>query len=261
MTLEDRHSSAMRWRRRSMMDSSGRLAPGCHAGRTLTSTPQAPMRILLIEDDTMIGKAVRQGLSQAGFAVDWVTDGRAAELSLANGVYDLAILDLGLPKKDGMAILATLRQARDSLPVLIATARDTVKDRIAGLDAGADDYVLKPFDLDELVARVRALLRRRAGSGLPQLRVGALVLDSARRSVTQSGRPVELSGKEFAVLEALMQRPGAVLSREQLEESVYGWGEEIGSNAIEVHLHNLRKKLGATTIKNVRGVGYRVTED
>ena len=219
------------------------------------------MRILLIEDDAMIGKAVRQGLVQAGFTVDWVTDGRAAELALANGVYDLAILDLGLPKKDGMAILSTLRGLGDSMPVLIASARDTVRDRIAGLEAGADDYVLKPFDLDELVARVRALLRRHAGSGSPMLRFGALALDPLRKLVMKDGAEVELSAKEFAVLEALMQRPGAVLSREKLEESVYGWGEEVGSNAIEVHLHHLRKKLGSAVIKNVRGVGYRVAED
>ncbi len=218
------------------------------------------MRILLIEDDAMIGKAVRQGLAQAGFAVDWVTDGRAAELSLANGVYDLAVLDLGLPKKDGMAILAALRGTGNSMPVLIASARDTVPDRIAGLEAGADDYVLKPFDLDELVARVRALLRRHAGSGSPILQLGSLALDPVRKSVTREGVAIELSAKEFAVLEALMQRPGAVLSREKLEESVYGWGEEVGSNAIEVHLHHLRRKLGGSVIKNVRGVGYRVTE-
>ena len=218
------------------------------------------MRILLIEDDAMIGKSVRQGLSQAGFAVDWVTDGRAAELSLDTGVYDLAILDLGLPKKDGMAVLSTLRGMGNSMPVLIASARDTVRDRISGLEAGADDYVLKPFDLDELVARVRALLRRHAGSGSPFLKFGGLMLDPMRKSVTQNGEGVDLSAKEFAVLEALMQRPGAVLSREKLEESVYGWGEEVGSNAIVVHLHHLRKKLGSATIKNVRGVGYRVTE-
>lgn len=218
------------------------------------------MRILLIEDDAMIGRAVRRGLTQAGFAVDWVIDGRAAELALANGVYDLAILDLGLPKKDGMAILTALRGMGNSMPVLVASARDTVRDRIAGLEAGADDYVLKPFDLDELVARVRALLRRHAGSGSPVLQFGKLMLDPARKTVAQDGVGIELSAKEFAVLEALMQRPGAVLSREKLEESVYGWGEEVGSNAIEVHLHHLRKKLGSTFIKNVRGVGYRVTE-
>jgi len=219
------------------------------------------MRILLIEDDDMIGKAVRRGLVDAGFAVDWVTDGRAAELALDNGVYDLAVLDLGLPKKDGMAIVASLRTTGNAMPVLIASARDTVRDRIAGLEAGADDYVLKPFDLDELVARVRALLRRNAGSGSPLLRFGSLVLDPLRKLVTQGGASIDLSAKEFAVLEALMQRPGAVLSRAQLEESVYGWGDEVGSNAIEVHLHHLRKKLGAAVIKNVRGVGYRVTED
>ena len=218
------------------------------------------MKILLIEDDAMIGRALRQGLVQAGFVVDWVTDGREAELSLAHGVYDLAVLDLGLPKVDGMALLASLREAGNSMPVLIASARDTVRDRIAGLEAGADDYVLKPFDLDELVARVRALLRRHAGSGSPVLKIGTLVLDPARKSVTQDGAPIDLSAKEFAVLEALMQRPGTVLSRAKLEESVYGWHQEVGSNTIEVHLHNLRRKLGGATIRNVRGVGYRVTE-
>lgn len=218
------------------------------------------MRILLIEDDEMIGKAVRRGLVQAGFAVDWVRDGRDADLSLANGVYDLAVLDLGLPKKDGMAILATLRAKGDSMPVLIASARDLVSDRIAGLEAGADDYVLKPFDLDELIARVRALLRRHAGSGVPVLQCGSLTLDPVRKTVTHDNHEVDLSAMEFAVLEALMQRPGAVLSREKLEDSVYGWGQEVGSNAIEVHLHHLRRKLGRHLIKNVRGVGYRVAE-
>ena len=219
------------------------------------------MRILLVEDDTMIGRAVVTGLAQAGFAVDWVTDGRAAELSLANGVYDLAILDLGLPKKDGLTILTALRAMGSSMPVLIASARDTVRDRIVGLEAGADDYVLKPFDLDELVARVRALLRRHAGSGSPLLKFGSIVVDPVCKTVHQAGEAVELSAREFAVLEALMQRPGAVLSREKLEESVYGWGEEVASNSIEVHLHHLRRKLGPASIRNVRGVGYRVTEE
>ncbi len=219
------------------------------------------MRILLIEDDPMIGKAVRNGLVESGFAVDWVTDGRAAELALTAGVYDLAILDLGLPRRDGMDILVALRSMGNSMPVLIASARDTVRDRIDGLQAGADDYVLKPFDLEELIARVRALLRRHVGSGLPTLQCGKLVLDPVRKTVTRAGVPVDLSAREFAILEALMQRPGAVLSRSRLEESVYGWGQEVGSNSIEVHLHHLRRKLGAGTIKNVRGVGYRVTDD
>ncbi len=218
------------------------------------------MRILLIEDDDMIARAVRQGLVQAGYAVDRAADGRAAEIALRNSVYDLAVLDLGLPKKDGMAILSGLRSTRNEMPVLIVSARDTPLDRVAGLNAGADDYLLKPFDLDELVARVRALLRRHAGSGSPVLRCGDIALDPVKKSVTQAGVPVPLSAKEFSVLQVLMLRPGAVLSRDRLEESIYAWGEEIGSNAIEVHLHNLRKKLGSHVIKNIRGVGYRMAE-
>lgn len=217
------------------------------------------MRLLLVEDDAMIGRAVRQGLVDSGFTVDWVTDGRAAELALANGVYDLALLDLGLPGKDGMSLLVQLRERRDRLPVLIVTARDAVADRIAGLNAGADDYVLKPFDLDELIARVRALLRRHAGEGSPLLECGTLSLDPVHKQVHLAGQPVQLSAKEFTLLEKLMQKPGAVLSREQLEDALYGWGEEIGSNAVEVHLHNLRRKLGAERIRNVRGVGYKVS--
>jgi DNA-binding response OmpR family regulator len=217
------------------------------------------VRLLLVEDDTMLGRGMRQGLADAGFTVDWVTDARAAELALANGVYELALLDLGLPGKDGMALLGEMRSRHDALPVLVVTARDSVADRIAGLNAGADDYVLKPFDLDELIARVRALLRRRAGTAGPLLECGGIVLDPVRREVRKDGQEVALSAREFALLEALMQRPGAVLSREQLEDTVYGWGEEVGSNAVEVHLHKLRRKLGPDTIRNVRGVGYKVS--
>ena len=216
------------------------------------------MRLLLVEDDAMIGRAMGEGLREAGFTVDWVTDGAAAELALANGVYGLAVLDLGLPAKDGMTVLRELRARRDPLPVLIVTARDAVADRIEGLNAGADDYVLKPFDLDELVARVRALLRRPAGGAMPVLQCGGITLDSVRREVRRNGQEIQLSAREFALLEALMLRPGAVLSREQLEDAVYGWGEEVGSNAVEVHLHNLRRKLGPECIRNVRGVGYKM---
>lgn len=216
------------------------------------------MRLLLVEDDTMIGQGLRQGLGDAGFTVDWVTDGRAAELALGNGVYDLALLDLGLPRQDGMSVLKTLRGRGNTIPVLIVTARDAIADRIAGLNAGADDYVLKPFDLDELIARIRALLRRRAGGASPLLQCGSLTLDPEHKQVCLKGEIVKLSAREFMLLEKLMQRPGAVLSREQLENSLYGWTEEIGSNAVEVHLHNLRRKLGAQTIHNVRGVGYKV---
>ena len=219
------------------------------------------MRILLVEDDLMVGKALERGLLRAGFTVDWVRDGRSAELAIGNGVYNLIVLDLGLPRKDGMAILANLRATGNAVPVLIASARDTVGDRIDGLEAGADDYLLKPFDLDEFVARIRAVLRRHAGSGSPLLVAGSLVMDPTRKTVARYGVAIKLSAKEMAILEALLQRPGSVLSREQLEESIYGWGDEIGSNAIEVHLHHLRKKLGADAIKNIRGVGWRIDAD
>lgn len=218
------------------------------------------MRLLLVEDDEMVGKSLQRGLIQAGFCVDWVRDGREAELALGHGIHDLAILDLGLPKIDGMQLLAKLRSRGNGMPVLIASARDHVRDKIAGLEAGADDYVLKPFDLDELIARVRALLRRHAGSSTPILRCGALMLDPAKRIVTLQDQPVELSAREFGLLEALMLRPGTVISKEKLEESIYGWGEEIASNAIEVHVHNLRRKVGSDRIRNLRGVGYRVAE-
>ncbi|MGZ5034469.1 MAG: response regulator [Usitatibacter sp.] len=216
------------------------------------------MRLLLVEDDSMIGAAAQQGLRQEGYAVDWVRDGRHAEIAIANGVYDLVLLDLGLPRRDGLAVLRSLRAAGRTLPVMVITARDAVADRVAGLDAGADDYVVKPFDLDELAARVRALLRRRSGRAQAQVRIGDLELDPATRSVRWKGRDVALSARELALLEALAEQPGTYLSRSQLEERLYGWGEEIGSNAVEVHIHALRKKLDAAVIRNVRGLGYTI---
>jgi len=206
----------------------------------------------------MIGRAVTDGLQADGYAVDWVRDGPAAELALKHGPYDLAVLDLGLPGKDGVEVLKSLRRAKIEVPVLIITARDAVADRVAGLDQGADDYLVKPFDLDELLARARAVVRRRAGRASPEVAFGALVLDPVKREVSWRGSRVELSAREFAVLEALMREPGAVVSRGKLEDSVYGWGEEVGSNSVEVHLHHLRKKLDPALIRNVRGVGYRV---
>jgi len=216
------------------------------------------MRVLVVEDDPMIGRAVVNGMQDAGYAVDWVRDGAAAELALGHSSYDLALLDLGLPRKDGLEVLKAVRRARSDVPVLIITARDAVADRVAGLDVGADDYLVKPFDLDELLARARAVIRRRAGRGSPEIVHGALSLDPARRRVLFRGAPVELSAREFAILEALMQEPGAVVSRDKLEDAVYGWGAEVGSNTVEVHLHHLRRKLGPGLIRNVRGVGYRI---
>ena len=216
------------------------------------------MRVLVVEDDPMIGRAVVNGMQDAGYAVDWVRDGAAAELALGNGAYDLALLDLGLPRKDGLEVLKSVRRARSDVPVLIITARDAVADRVAGLDVGADDYLVKPFDLDELLARARAVIRRRAGRGNPEIVHGALSLDPVRRRVSFRGAPVELSAREFAILEALMLEPGAVVSRDKLEEAVYGWGAEVGSNTVEVHLHHLRRKLEPGLIRNVRGVGYRI---
>ncbi len=216
------------------------------------------MRLLLVEDDLMVGESVQKGLRQDGFAVDWVQDGEAAELALKNGIYDLVVLDLGLPRKDGIDVLSGLRAKENSVPVLILTARDAVPDRVRGLDRGADDYLVKPFDLDELAARVRALLRRRAGRAEPLVRHGDLVLNPATHEASLAGTPLALSAREFALLEALLDRPGAVLSRAQLEERIYGWGEEIESNTVEVYVHSLRKKLGAGFIRNVRGVGYMI---
>jgi two-component system, OmpR family, response regulator QseB len=216
------------------------------------------LRVLLAEDDVMIGASVRRGLAQDGITVDWVEDGRAAEIALAERVHDAVLLDLGLPRKTGLDVLSAMRRGGDTRPVLIMTARDAVADRVAGLDAGADDYVVKPFDLTELAARLRALSRRRAGRADPILVYGAIELDPASHQARVRGKPASLSAREFALLEALMARPGAVLSRAQLEAKLYGWNDAVESNAVEVHIHALRKKLGADLIRNVRGVGWMV---
>lgn len=216
------------------------------------------MRILLVEDDLMVGEAARKGLRQDGFAVDWVQDGAAAALALRQEDYALVLLDLGLPQKNGLAVLQELRAAGNKVPVLITTARDAVADRVAGLDAGADDYLIKPYDLEELSARMRALLRRQAGRADSLIHVRDVSLNPATREVLLQGRPVTLSAREFTLLQAFLDRPGVVLSRAQLEEKLYGWDDGVDSNAIEVHIHALRKKLGSDFIKNVRGIGYLV---
>ena len=216
------------------------------------------MRLLLVEDDPMIGDAIRVGLKREGFTVDWVRRAEAGGEALRTEPYELALLDLGLPGGDGLTLLKAIRGKGMSLPVLIITARDAVADRVAGLDAGGDDYLVKPFDLDELAARIRALLRRKSGRPAPQLEHLGVVLDPAAHRVTSEGVEVALSPREFALLQLLLERPGAILSRAQIEERLYGWGEEIESNAVEVHIHGLRRKLGAQLILTVRGVGYRL---
>jgi two-component system, OmpR family, response regulator QseB len=216
------------------------------------------MRLLLAEDDAMIGEAVRAGLRRQGFVVDWVQDGVAAEQALATEPYDACVLDLGLPRKEGLSVLRQLRERGATLPVLVLTARDAISDRIEGLDAGADDYLVKPFDLQELAARIRAILRRRSGRATSHIEHQGVVLDAATHEVLRDGVPVSLSPREFALLYALLEQPGRILSRAQLEERLYGWGEEVESNVVEVHVHGLRRKLGADYIRNVRGVGYRV---
>lgn len=216
------------------------------------------MRLLLVEDDTMIGESVLNLLRAEHYAVDWVKDGEMAETARRTQTYDLVLLDLGLPRRDGLTVLRSLRARKQRIPVLIATARDGVAQRIEGLDAGADDYVLKPYDLDELLARIRALLRRAAGRAEPQYEHKRVSIDPATREVMVAGQPVVLSAREWAVLEPLLARPGMVLSRAQLEDKLYGWKDEISSNAVEVYIHGLRKKLGAELIQNVRGVGYMV---
>lgn len=219
------------------------------------------MRILLAEDDTLLGDGLRAGLRQRGYQVDWVRDGAAAERELRAEPYAAAVLDLGLPLMDGMQVLANVRRAGVKLPVLVLTARDTVPDRVRGLDVGADDYVVKPVDLDELAARLRALVRRAHGQVQDKLVAQDVELDPAGRSVTQGGMAVLLSGREFDLLHVLMLGAGRVLSREHIEQQLYSWGQEVESNAVEVHVHHLRRKLGATLIQTVRGVGYMMARE
>jgi two-component system OmpR family response regulator/two-component system response regulator QseB len=214
------------------------------------------MRVLLVEDDALLGAGLRAGLRQAGFAVDWVRDGRDALDALGTEPFAAVVLDLGLPTLDGLAVLRRLRADGRKVPVLILTARDAVDARVTGLDTGADDYVVKPVDIAELAARLRALVRRASGEATPALRRGSLELDPAEHRVVFRGRPVELSAREFALLHELMLNAGRVLSREQLEERLYPWGEEIESNAVEVHVHHLRRKLEPRLIRTIRGVGY-----
>ena len=216
------------------------------------------MRLLLVEDDTMIGEAVLDLLRAQHYAVDWAKDGEMADGALRAQNYDLVLLDLGLPRRDGLSVLRAMRARKQLFPVLIATARDAIEQRIEGLDAGADDYVLKPYDLDELLARIRALLRRAAGRAEPVYECAGVSINPTTREVTSAGRQVILSAREWAVLEPLLARPGAVLSRAQLEEKLYGWNDDVSSNAVEVYIHGIRKKLGAELIHNIRGVGYLV---
>ncbi len=219
------------------------------------------MRVLLVEDDGLLGDGIQAGLSLADYAVDWVRDGDAARLALLDHGYDVCVLDLGLPKLDGLAVLKEMRAAGRATPVLVLTARDTVADKIAGLDAGADDYLTKPFDLGELQARVRALVRRAGGNANPLLVHGEVSLDPATRQVTRSGEVVALSAREYALLHDFMSHRRQVRTRAQLEESLYAWGAEVESNTVEVYIHHLRKKLGASFIHTLRGFGYRLGDD
>ena len=216
------------------------------------------MRLLLVEDDKLLGKGIHTGLRQAGYAVDWVMDGDAADAAVAHESYDLMILDLGLPRRSGLDVLDKVRSSGKDLPVLILTARDSVSDKIIGLDRGADDYMIKPFDLDELGARIRALLRRQGGRRSPLITHGDIELDPAGHSVSKGGMIVDVPPREFAILHTLLDNAGRVMSRSRLEESLYSWKDEVDSNAVEVHIHHLRKKFGADLIRTIRGVGYIV---
>lgn len=220
------------------------------------------MRVLLVEDDAMIGEAIQASLKDAAYATDWVKDGAIALASLACQHYDLVLLDLGLPGKDGLEVLRHIRARDNPVPLLIITARDGLTDRLSGLDGGADDYIVKPFEVAELLARMRAVLRRKGGNAAPLLGNGTVSLDPATRQATAAdGTPVQLSHREFSLLQALLVRPGAILSRSDLEDRIYGWGEEVDSNAVEFLIHALRRKLGSEVIKNVRGAGWMVSKN
>ena len=219
------------------------------------------MRVLVIEDDVLLGDAIQAGLKQAGYAVDWMKDGISADQALSTEPYAAVILDLGLPRMSGLEVLRRMRGRNTPLPVLILTAMDTVDDRIKGLDAGADDYLVKPFDMGELTARLRALVRRASGKATPSLQVAGVELDDAAHQVYYRQQAVELTAKEFAVLRALMLSTGKVLSRPQIEEQLYAWGEEVESNAVEVHIHHLRRKLFPELIETIRGVGYLIPNE
>lgn len=220
------------------------------------------MRVLLVEDDPMIGEAIQGALKDASYAADWVKNGQTALTTLGCQHYDLVLLDLGLPGKDGLDVLASIRAKDNPIPLLIITARDGLDDRLRGLDGGADDYVLKPFEMAELLARMRAVLRRKGGNAAPVLSNGVVSLDPATKAASvNGGSPVQLSNREFSLLQALLLRPGAILSRSELEDRIYCWGEEVESNAVEYLIHALRRKLGSEVIKNVRGVGWMVSKN
>lgn len=218
------------------------------------------MRLLVVEDDSMIGSALQALLAKDGHAVDWAKDGASASTALRTNTYDLVVLDLGLPRVDGLVVLRDMRARGDTTPVIVATARDAVQARISGLDAGADDYVIKPYDYDELLARIRAQLRRAHGQGRSQYALDDIELDLKHRVARKAGAIVDLTAREWAILEPLVLRPGSVLSREQLEDKLFGWGHEVASNAVEVYVHGIRKKLGQQVVQNIRGLGYKVPE-
>jgi len=217
------------------------------------------MRVLLVEDDEMIGQSLKQALGSNGWSVDWVKDGLLAQSALADGDYACVLLDLGLPKRDGIEVLRKARETGDHTPILVLTARDGIDDRITGLDIGADDYLVKPYEFRELLARMRAIIRRRDGAAHSLIGSPELQLDLTTREVLVQGERSQLSQREFSLLHALLERPGAILSREQLENRIYGWGEEVSSNAVDVLIHGMRRKLGQDTIRNVRGLGWRIT--